>query len=118
MRTARSSGRPGGGGVSTRHPPGPGTPAVNRMADRCKNITLPQTSFAGGKKRTKKKETRKKTRAFTVFFGGQSLCGITYGGKHLSEVRPVPTGRMPAQSHQISAEGINVIGLLSVMQKN
>ena len=23
-------------------------PAVNRMTDRCKNITLPQTSFAGG----------------------------------------------------------------------
>ena len=28
---------------------GLGTPPVNRMADRCKNITLPQTSFAGGK---------------------------------------------------------------------
>ena len=26
-----------------RHPP-----PVNRMTDRCKNITLPQTSFAGG----------------------------------------------------------------------
>ena len=25
-------------------------PPVNRMTDRCKNITLPQTSFAGGKK--------------------------------------------------------------------
>ena len=24
-------------------------PLVNRMTDRCKNITLPQTSFAGGK---------------------------------------------------------------------
>ena len=24
------------------------TPPVNRMTDRCKNITLPQTSFAGG----------------------------------------------------------------------
>ena len=23
-------------------------PSVNRMTDRCKNITLPQTSFAGG----------------------------------------------------------------------
>ena len=23
---------------------------MNRMTDRCKNITLPQTSFAGGKK--------------------------------------------------------------------
>ena len=29
------------------HPPPP-TP-VNRITDRCKNITLPQTSFAGGK---------------------------------------------------------------------
>ena len=27
----------------------PGTPPVNRMTDRCKNITLPQTSFAAGK---------------------------------------------------------------------
>ena len=26
------------------------TPTVNRMTDRCKNITLPQTSFAGGNK--------------------------------------------------------------------
>ena len=26
------------------------TPPVNRMTHRCKNITLPQTSFAGGKK--------------------------------------------------------------------
>ena len=25
------------------------TPPVNRMTHRCKNITLPQTSFAGGK---------------------------------------------------------------------
>ena len=42
----------GPGGV-----PGPGgwwcqvlPPPVNRMTNRCKNITLPQTSFAGGKK--------------------------------------------------------------------
>ena len=29
--------------------PGPGTPPpVNRITDTCKNITLPQTSFAGG----------------------------------------------------------------------
>ena len=27
----------------------PGTPPVNRMTDACENITLPQTSFAGGK---------------------------------------------------------------------
>ena len=33
---------PGPGGVY-------GTPPVNRMTNRCKNITLPQTSFAGGK---------------------------------------------------------------------
>ena len=50
----------------TRHPPGPGTPQnqappgtrhppdqphppVNRITDTCKNITLTQTSFAGGK---------------------------------------------------------------------
>ena len=56
MRTARSSSRPGG--VSTRHPPGSRPhpeqacpPPVNRMTDRCKNITLPQTSFAGGNNR-------------------------------------------------------------------
>ena len=28
--------------------PLPCTPPVNRMTDTCKNITLPQTSFAGG----------------------------------------------------------------------
>ena len=61
MRTARSSSRLGGlHQASPRDqapldhaplPPGPGTPPhpMNRMTDRCKNITLPQTSFAGGK---------------------------------------------------------------------
>ena len=34
---------PGPDPPRTRHPP------VNRMTNRCKNITLPQTSFAGGK---------------------------------------------------------------------
>ena len=29
--------------------PPPTPPPVNRITDRCKNITLPQTSFAGGK---------------------------------------------------------------------
>ena len=55
MRTARSSSRPEGlhqAPPQSRPPPGPGTPPprsrVNRMTDRCKNITLPQTSFAGG----------------------------------------------------------------------
>ena len=33
------------GGVPAQVPP-----PVNRMTDRCKNITLPQTSFAGGNK--------------------------------------------------------------------
>ena len=32
---------PGGGGTC------PGTPLMNRMTNRCKNIALPQTSFAG-----------------------------------------------------------------------
>ena len=31
-------------GLQNAQPPTP----MNRMADRCKNITLPQTSFAGG----------------------------------------------------------------------
>ena len=43
-----------GGGVPARYLPGgctcPGTPPVNRMTDSCKNITLSQTSFAGGNK--------------------------------------------------------------------
>ena len=77
MRTTRSSSCPGGSPPGTSReqtPPGadppppqsrPPTarhagippamhagmppPPVNRMTDRCKNITLPQTSFAGGK---------------------------------------------------------------------
>ena len=58
MRTARSSSRPGGV-VSTRHPPGPGTPlgpgtppvpgTPRGQTHTCKHITLPQTSFADGK---------------------------------------------------------------------
>ena len=54
--TARGCTTPGGvpakgGGVPAK---GEGylprhSPHVNRMTDRCKNITLPQTSFAGGK---------------------------------------------------------------------
>ena len=78
MHTARSKRRPGGlGGLQqappvkkntprrkhplgrkhtpqTKHPPGGSTPwrkhpPVTRMTNRCKNITLPQTSIAGGK---------------------------------------------------------------------
>ena len=59
MRAARFSGRlqagvcPGGkcpGGCSVVYTPlwtQRQTPSVNRMTDKCKNITLPQTSFAG-----------------------------------------------------------------------
>ena len=36
-------------GCGPGDPPGEGPP-MNRMTDRCKNITLPQTSFAGGNK--------------------------------------------------------------------
>ena len=63
MRTACSSSRPGGGvgGSPTgtpqeeaspkrKHPPPRGStpPLVNRMTNRCKNITLAKTSFADG----------------------------------------------------------------------
>ena len=37
---------PGGGGYLPRY-----SPPVNRMTNRCKNISLPQTSFAGGNNR-------------------------------------------------------------------
>ena len=37
-----------GGGSASGGPP----PPVNRMMHRCKNITLPQTSFTGGKNTT------------------------------------------------------------------
>ena len=40
--TWSQGGVPGPGGV-----PAQVLPPVNRMTDRCKNITLPQTSFAG-----------------------------------------------------------------------
>ena len=36
-------------GVLIQHAMGQ-IPPVNRMTDRCKNITLPQTSLAGGKR--------------------------------------------------------------------
>ena len=42
MRTARSSSRPGGGGLFQAPPP-------CGQTHTCKHITLPQTSFAGGK---------------------------------------------------------------------
>ena len=38
------------GGVSAPLHAGIHPPPVDRMTDRCKNITLPQTSFAGGNK--------------------------------------------------------------------
>ena len=64
MRTACGSSRPGGKGVSTRQPrdqtpldqalgadpPGADTPSLwtEFLTHACENITLPQTSFAGG----------------------------------------------------------------------
>ena len=33
-------------------------PPVNRMTDRCKNITLPQTAFAGSKNESESDTTR------------------------------------------------------------
>ena len=43
-------GTPRGQAPPGADPPGSGTTTVNRMTNRCKNITLPQTSFAGGNK--------------------------------------------------------------------
>ena len=53
MRTVRSSSRPGGsppGYPPGADPPGPGTPNPREQNDgqTCKNITLSQTSLAGG----------------------------------------------------------------------
>ena len=47
---SRGEGVPGPGGCtwSGRGVPAEVLPPVNRMTDRCKNITLRQTSFAGG----------------------------------------------------------------------
>ena len=48
MRTARSSGHPGGSPSGTPHPSSRGgdprkeTPPVNRITDACENITLPK----------------------------------------------------------------------------
>ena len=41
-------------------------PPVNRMTDRCKNITLPQTSFAGGKNQRPKMRTQGKLNSSSV----------------------------------------------------
>ena len=46
-RGVSSGGSPPGGVVVSQHALRQ-TPPVNRMTNRCKNITLPQTSFAGG----------------------------------------------------------------------
>ena len=61
MHTACSSGHlegspPGTPPEQAPHPPEQAAPPVNRMTNRCKNITLPQTSFAGGKNTTNIKE--------------------------------------------------------------
>ena len=47
--SARGVYLPRGGGCTCQGVSCPGTPPpMNRMTDRCKNITFPQTSFAGG----------------------------------------------------------------------
>ena len=45
------------GGVSTRHPPGSRHPQPCGQTHACRHITLPQTSFAGGKYLPTRKET-------------------------------------------------------------
>ena len=47
---AQGGGVPAQGCVPAGGVPAQVLPPVNRMTDRCKNITLPQTSFAGAKK--------------------------------------------------------------------
>ena len=51
---------PGGGCLLRGYLPSGGVhyPPVNIMTDRCKSITLPQTSFAGGNKETEAKSTK------------------------------------------------------------
>ena len=44
-------------------------PLVNRMTDTCKNITLPQTSFAGGKKKLNSRGGRDLVLAVVVIRG-------------------------------------------------
>ena len=58
MRTARFSCRLGAGGFWLGGLPRGVHPPVNRLTDRCKNITLPQTSFAGGNHRLYMKVTK------------------------------------------------------------
>ena len=60
----------GGGGVLAQV-----LSIVNRMTDRCKNITLPQTSFAGGKKKLRK--TLQILRLFTVALPPQSVTKVS-----------------------------------------
>ena len=110
MRTARSSNRPGGFHQETppgsrlpreqtppaaRHagiPPAmlagipPTPPPMNRMTDRCKNITLPQTSFAGGNDKRYLPTAREGNVFRSVC---QSFCSRGEGG------RPPPFWRHP-----------------------
>ena len=47
-------------------------PPVNRMTDRCKNITLPQTSFAGGNKDSRTQCTHRTSGLQNIFFFAKS----------------------------------------------
>ena len=104
MRTARSSNRPGG--LHQETPLGadsPGSrppllqgmlgyhlqclmgyhPPMNRMTVRCKNITLPQTSFAGGNDKRYLPTARE---GYVFRSLCQSFCSLERGG------RPFPFG--------------------------
>ena len=52
-------------------------PPVNRMTDRCKNITLPQTSFAGGNNVIDQKQLNRKEPHCTSITDIISLIGST-----------------------------------------
>ena len=52
------------------------TPPVNRMTDRCKNITLSQTSFAGGKNFVLKPSLRYLQTFFDAFVRDNETFGI------------------------------------------
>ena len=75
-----------GWGVSDR--------GVNRMTDRCKNITLPQTSFAGGNNADFTsssiyvKHLQSTHMIGLLFFPRQFLVITIYGLAHLLEVAP------------------------------
>ena len=72
-------------------------PPVNRMTDRCKNITLPQASFAGGKYSPKQVfryvyKRRYSSSPFTVFsvtqFPSTTIVKFWVNISHISKISP------------------------------